>query len=253
MDLDNHRLVLSNGDTVFFKHLVAADGALSSTVKSLCKRKPRLAFCAETHIPKNMLSFNGEVRVYFGVVKVGYAWVFPSGDEVCVGLGGMNNENVKYDEVLRQFLSSLGVQPQNCVLKGAFVPYGKLPKRNAGSKDVLFIGDAGGFTDPIYGEGLYFALKSGIDAAKSVISCSENVRKEFSERTKPIAKIIGNGDLVKKLFFRRKVLSLFKNHVKGKNRFVGYYCDNQVSRYNYSYLRLFKLYRDYKKSGKVDK
>ena len=114
------------------------------------------------------------------------------------------------------------------------------------------MGDAGGFVDPIYGEGLYFALATGLAAAEAVINvCRKktvSLEKEFACLSSEYAKIVGRGARLQKIFYSGLVQKAFCAKVKGKNAFVGFYCDNQLARYNYSYNELFKLYADYKKN-----
>lgn len=251
--LQNHRLLLSNGDTVQFRHLVVADGALSETRKRLGYRAPKLGFCVETHLSKEKLPALRGTRIVFGVVPKGYAWIFPSGKDVCVGLGGVYQKKTQYDRLLDQFLSSLGVDPQTCRKKGAFVPYGTPVRQTRGDGDVLLIGDAGGFVDPIYGEGLYFAVATGMEAANAILENPEKIRSAFLKRTAPLAKTIRQGNRLQNFFFKATVQKLFRKVVYGKNAFVGFYCDNQVSQYRYSYANLWKLYRAYKKGKRTSK
>lgn len=250
IDLSNRVIVLTNKDTVAFKHIVVADGALSSTRAMLGYKKPKLGFCVETHIPKSKLPYDGAVRICFGLVKNGYAWIFPSGNEWCIGLGGVYKKGTQYDRILKQFLASLHLDPNDCVLKGAFVPYGKTVKQNRGSDDVILVGDAGGFVDPIYGEGLYFAVASGIEAANAIMSGIPKIRPEFVKRTSPFMRIIQQGNLLQNFFFQASVLKLFKTKIRGKDTFISFYCDHQVSDYNYSYSKLLKLCYDYKQRRK---
>ena len=247
MDLPNHKILLTNNDTVEFQHLIVADGALSSTRKALGYQSPKLGFCIETHVPKSKLPYHGEIKIYFGIVKKGYAWIFPSGDEVCIGLGGIYQKGIKYDHLLKQFLASLHLDAQAYPLKGAFVPYGNAMKQNHRSDDVILVGDAGGFVDPIYGEGLYFAIASGIEAANTILSNEAKIRPAFMKRTSSFVKTIHQGHVLQKIFFQAGVLKVFQKVVLHKNRFVGFYCDHQVSEYTYSYAKLWKLYRDYKR------
>ena len=248
VDAVNRRADLSNGESVSFSRLVVADGALSATRAMLGYPKQKLGFCVEAHIPKSKLSCGDGVRIYFGVVKKGYAWVFPSGASYCVGLGGVYEKGTRYDIVFKDFLSELGVDASECRIKGAFVPYGKVIRQDRGGENVVLIGDAGGFVDPIYGEGLYFALASGLEAAKAVLSGSEKFHSEFKKRSAYITKIIRQGGVLQKIFYSSVGQRAFVKKVRGKNAFVGFYCDNQLSDYRYPYFKALKLYRDYKKS-----
>ena len=248
IDLAAHRLQLSNDDTVTFKHLVVADGALSSTKKMLGYPAQELAFCLETHVPKSKLpDRKNTVGVYFGTMKNGYAWVFPSGDEYCIGIIDLYRKETSYHDLMQKFLVSLGLDPAERAVKGAFVPYGKTVKQAKGQDDVILIGDAGGFVDPICGEGLYFSMATGIAAANAIQSHPETSKSAFLNQTTPFVKIIYSGARLQRIFFQSGIQKLFKRVVPGKNEFARFYADNLVSDYHYSYAQFWKLCRDYKK------
>ena len=246
IDLTEKRAVLSNGDSVRFRHLVVADGAQSRTRSVLGYKKPKLGFCVETQVPREKLVRGGEIELFFGIVKNGYAWIFPSGDTYCIGLIGRGAQ--KFDLLLKDFLASLGLNPDECGIKGAFIPYGYPVKQSGGSDDALLVGDAAGFADPITGEGLYFAMQSGTCAADVIIGGGEKIRPEYLKRTADIFKTIRQGRILQKIFYRPAMQKAFAKVMRGKNGFVGFFCDNLVSSYKYPYLRIRKLCRDYKKS-----
>ena len=54
-------------------------------------------------------------------------------------------------------------------LQGGLIPMGSFFRRRS-RKNVLLVGDAGGFTDVLTGEGVYFALRSGECAAEAIHS-----------------------------------------------------------------------------------
>ena len=105
--------------------------------------------------------------------------------------------------------------------------------------------------DPITGEGLYFAIKSGMEAANAILSDPEKIRPAFLKRTAPVAKIIRRDERLKRFFFRGGTQRLFRKVVSGKDRFAGFYCDHQVSAYDYPHF--LKLCLEYKKQKKAKK
>lgn len=238
---------LDDGRLIRYRNLIAADGALSATREAIGYPKQSLSFCLETHLPKEMVINPRRTKIYFGVVENGYAWMFPSGNEVCIGLGGDYDEATDYRLKLEGFLRGLGIEPDKCKLQGAFVPDGSSPRQNLDIKNAVLIGDAGGFVDPLYGEGLYFALTSGMAAAKARIDGGKDFKQAFIENMASSIKTIEQGYRLKRLFFKKRAQRMFAKKVYGKNVFLGFYCDNQVSEYRYSYTNLLKLYLDYKK------
>lgn len=246
---DENRLTLDNGDTVKYKYLIGADGALSPCRKALGYKSPVMAFCTETFVPKTDAFGDGAARIYFGYLKKGYLWVFPHGDGLCVGLGDEYNKNTDLSKVLKDFLCSNGFECDHSRIKGAFFPYGEHTDQSRGTSNAILIGDAGGFVDRITGEGLYFALSTGEAAANAVIKStagSVEFKKEFLSQTEKYSETVrqsakkGNG------FYKDPVMSIFRKKIKGKNGLVSYYCENQISEYNYSYSDLPKLFADYK-------
>lgn len=246
IDYKNNTIIFKNGDRVIYRILIAADGATSSTRNSLGLKLNRKAFCVETHVPKSECAYKNSIGVYFGVIPNGYAWVFPSGDTMCIGLGGLFSKQINYADILSNFLKSLGVIAQH-KFKGAFLPYGEIVDNKILDENIALIGDAGGFVDPIYGEGLFFALSSGIEAAKAQILVDQSFRSTFNHRMKPYAKIIKQGAHLQKFFFLPVVQRFFFKLITNRSNFLKFYCDNQISEYAYSYANLIKLAVDYKK------
>lgn len=249
IDMKNRRIVLQNGDEIAFCHLVAADGALSRTRKMLGYPSPRLGLCTEVHVPKTGNEEDGVVRIHFGVVKYGYGWIFPSGSELCVGLGGAYRKGDRPDESLREYLS-MNSFPRDVKIKGAFIPFGDLVDQKRGPKEAVLVGDAGGFADPLTGEGLFFALSTGIAAANAVVNSRgdpDNFKRAYLNAISPIEKTIRQGKRTQKMFFGNIGKSVFRKKITGKNGFVGFFSDNQLSEYGYEYSKIIDLVSDYRK------
>ncbi len=246
IDLEKKILTLTDGTRITYDSLIAGDGAVSSISKRLGFKKGVQGFCVETYIPKNSFKFKDTVKIYFDVVEKGYAWCFPSGDEYCLGLGGVFSKKTDYKKILKDHIKRLGAVYDDLIIKGAFVPYGKITDQSGGPANVVLAGDAGGFVDPIYGEGLFFALISGMEAAKARIrSC--DLKPFFLNGMAPYTKIIKQGTFLQKIFFGKPLHNIFMKKIRNKDSFVKYYSDNQISEYVYPYAGLLKLYRDYKK------
>lgn len=248
-DFSKRKIILQNGTVITYDKLIVADGALSLTREKLGSPKQKLSFCIEAYAPKALFKNPGRTRIYFGIIDRGYAWAFPSGNEMCIGLGGDYDKNISYVQRLKDFLAQLNVSFDKCRIRGAFVPGGELSAQGSSYENVLFVGDAGGYVDPIYGEGLFFALSSGMAAAKACALPGGNIKKTFLRSMNAHINMIENGNRLKGLFFTRIFQRFFKFRVYEKSRFLRYYCDNQVSTYRYSYDALFRLYIDYKKEA----
>lgn len=121
--------------------------------------------------------------LYFDFNRNGYAWLFPNREKIVAGIGGLARDNVK---VLRPsfmtFLSSLKIKgPERFPLKGCTFPYGNyLTKPVYGN--VLLAGDAAGFADPLLGEGIYYAQRSGELAAHAILDSLKETDEQAAQR-----------------------------------------------------------------------
>lgn len=119
-----------------------------------------------------------EMEFDFGCVKNGYGWVFPKGDHLNIGLY-TNAPDVK---ISRQELDAYaqqkcGTRPTGAVI-GHHIGLGGRRYKPA-SKRVFLIGDAAGLVDPLLGEEIYFAIRSGQIAAAAI---EKEVRENASAR-----------------------------------------------------------------------
>lgn len=244
IDYRSNKITLKSGKVIGYDRLVFADGALSLAHKKLGVKKENLAFGVEAYIPKEQFNTD-DIDIYFEYADNGYVWVFPHGDTVCAGVGARFKKGVDYKEALRDFLRDAGVDPDKQKYIGAFLPYGYAVPQNKLPGNVLLVGDAAGFADPISGEGLYMALKSGISAAEAMQT--KNPKQNYLELVKPLKQAAVDGRKAQKLFYTPAVFKRIMKRAEGKQKFVGYFFDNMVEEYNYPYRRLLKLYRDYKK------
>lgn len=159
------------------RYIVAADGVFS-VVQSLLYRRgllkfPRRHFIAaalEIFIPRNrMIVPNDYPSIYSGFVPWGYAWSFPGPQYQILGMCRLKRKpSLSLNSCFARFLKAHEISPKNFSNpKGYALPYGNYLSK-AGYHNILLIGDAGGFADPILGEGIYYAHKSAQLAAKAI-------------------------------------------------------------------------------------
>lgn len=247
IDYDNKRIRLSNGDTLSCRTLVFADGALSRAHRLITVSRSKLAFGIEAFVPMSE-AYDGSVGIYFDYLDDGYVWAFPHGDTVCIGAAGRFEKRKNYRELFDSILTDLGIDAQGAKYVGAFLPYGYVIPQEELPEDVLLIGDAGGFTDPISGEGLYMAMKTGVLAAKSLLA--PHPKKHYLESVKPLQRIVKDGKKVQKTFYSPAVQKFFYHKVKNNDKAISFFFEHQVEEYGYDYRHMERLYRDYKKASK---
>jgi geranylgeranyl reductase family protein len=165
------------------KFIIAADGANSTVRTKLLRGKKinvtrwhwNLAYGLEIFIARKgdfeALDFP---ILSFGYLRYGYSWIFPNKDRLVVGIGGLKRKNRDLIGKFRKFLSDYNLgNIDSYKIQGYPLPFGNsLPTPVYGN--ILLVGDAAGLVDPMLGEGIYQAHKSGELAAKAIIDTLEN-------------------------------------------------------------------------------
>lgn len=234
-------------DSAIYKcdYFVKAIGASSKSNNS------EIGFCLESFIDKKDVNLpNDAIRIDFGIIDKGYAWIFPSGNYYKIGYGNRYDKKFDYKSNFYDYLKSLNVSNiDNQVIRGAFVPYGKCEDKHCIDGFCYLAGDQAGMTDPLYGEGLYFAYKTGIKLADTITkSINEKCKIDYDKNIKEEKEQVNAGHKLKTLFFMKPIQSIFSMIVKRKKRLIKFYVDKQVSQYKYKHSDLFGLGFGYKRS-----
>ena len=215
-DLENSVVTLDDGEEIGYKVLVGADGATSVVRKQFNKDYKPDIFSMEAYL-KNT-NDNHAVSLYAGKGG-GYGWIFPHGDTVAVGYCGPAARSKQNCDEFKDFIKLTGYDCDDCDIRGAYIP--TVPVDVPCYKNVLLVGDAGGFVFPFTGEGLCFAPYTAMRASETISAYLNNQIKqeELADKYKAsLEKIysITNGvnDLKKKFSKKRflgKLLRLCKN------------------------------------------
>ncbi|OLN25238.1 Geranylgeranyl diphosphate reductase [Desulfovibrio sp. DV] len=107
--------------------------------------------------------------VYAGFLRAGYGWVFPHADRLIIGIGGHSARHGReFRAKLREFVTFLGLPASLAdAAKGHGLPYGNYIKTPWHGRTLL-AGDAAGLVETLFGEGIYYALRSGELAGEAV-------------------------------------------------------------------------------------
>ncbi len=102
----------------------------------------------------------------------GYIWVFPRCGHLSVGICGKGETAQSLRARLEAYMNERGLPRKDAAFYSHMLPSLETPgwrtNRVAG-EGWLAVGDAGGLVDPITGEGLYYAMRSGDLASRVVI------------------------------------------------------------------------------------
>lgn len=184
---DNHALVCrasTEGRDILFRArlVLGADGVQSATARAagLFDRRPGVMLLAVRGYYRNVAGLRNMIELYpLSSLQPGYAWVIPlSRDTANIGLGVRadvcSRDRVRLQRELAGFIAGHPAlsrrmdraRPEGPVQGWPLTTYGSV-QRHSGSR-VLFLGDAGGFIDPLSGEGIFGAMQSARIAVEVV-------------------------------------------------------------------------------------
>lgn len=174
LEFADNILVTTTQTQLSCTYLIAADGAYSPTAKlagwKTDSRKMAPALEYEVKLNKDDFDrLSKEVRVDIDFIKDGYAWSFPKKEHISIGLGMASKRKVDMKKLYADYLSHLGIKEVLSQKGFGFQIPISMRKEGFVKNNVVLIGDAAGFADPLTGEGISNAIYSAKLAAESVI------------------------------------------------------------------------------------
>lgn len=173
---------LDNGQEFRGRYVIGCDGA-ASLVRRSCPFdtaawKAGMGGALEFSLPRNDALLTGAVHpdlhaehptVYAGFLRAGYGWVFPHADRLIIGIGGHSARHGReFRAKFREFVEFLGLPAALAdKAKGHGLPYGNYLTAPWHGRTLL-AGDAAGLVETLFGEGIYYALRSGELAGEAV-------------------------------------------------------------------------------------
>lgn len=175
--------------------LIGADGANSLVAQQLfpgrhMRRMPTLesevAIGRDPHYPGE-----GKILIDLGATDRGYAWIFPKQERLSIGVAEFRGKTSSPKQIFQRFirdekgLASWNVpQPAGHPLPLFHGSNGLLTgsatlKLVAGH--AMLVGDAGHLVDPLFGEGIYYAVRSGQMAAATVMDTFHDRHRNLSD------------------------------------------------------------------------
>ena len=114
----------------------------------------------------------------------GYIWIFPRRDHVSAGIcGKMNAKSAReLRTVLERYLEDLDLDYSNAQFYSHVLPSSRAStfrKRAVQGEGWAMVGDAAGLVDPLTGEGLYYAMRSGELLAKALLAGEPELYPKF--------------------------------------------------------------------------
>jgi geranylgeranyl reductase family protein len=174
---DDGATVRFDGTAAVAPVVIGADGVNGLTVRALGLAGGRRHGVAlegnVSYVHAREDRYKGRAVVELGTVPGGYAWVFPKGDHVNVGVGGWESEGPRLREHLERACAAYGLPHEHLEsLRGYRLPMRRAGERAARGR-VMLVGDAAGLVDPLSGDGIYEALVSARIAAETALDLLE--------------------------------------------------------------------------------
>jgi flavin-dependent dehydrogenase len=194
---EDHVVVSGNaGELCRARYLVGADGAagkVAAAVGLARRTRPALAIDTECEVtPAGWAAEGGRMSFNFGVVPGGYGWIFPKQGYLSCGVGSWTRA-ARLPGQLDAYLAR--ALPQGCVKaerrRGHPIPIYEGPAR-VSTRRVLLAGDAASLVEPILGEGIRFALESGVIAAGVIGEALRGAALDDLEHSRRIHAAIGS-------------------------------------------------------------
>ena len=234
--------------------IIGADGANSEVGKNNIPGADKVPFVAAYHeiisSPKSdSLDVDDSKAAYYAPSRCDiyyegrlspdfYAWVFPHGDTISVGVGSAC-KGFSLRGAVNALRSEAGLEGSETIRReGAPIPLKVLRKWDNG-KDIILTGDAAGVVAPASGEGIYYAMLSGRMVADSVADfCATGDSRQLRTARKRFMKAHG------KVFWILGILQRFwYSSDKRRERFVSMCKDPDVQLLTwqaYMYKRLVR-------------
>lgn len=180
--------------------LIGADGANSVVAQRLFpnrRLRGRPSLESEIRIGQApVYPGEGKVLIDLGATERGYAWIFPKSQRLSIGVAEFRGLTTSPRGVFQRFVQeekglapfavpSPSGHPLPLYSTGA-------PRSRPGlvSHRALLVGDAGHLVDPLFGEGIYYAIRSGQMAATSVLDMFRDHRRTLSEYERAVGREI---------------------------------------------------------------
>ena len=182
--MEGTSLSLANGDNHRADAIIAADGANGIVRRALGLPRLRGAVALEGNAARSRQPagerWSDAVGLELGSMPGGYGWVFPKGDHCNVGLGGFPAAAPTLRDELSRYADCESFDGDSLTeLRGHHLPL-RDPNSALVSGRTAFVGDAAGLVDPLSGEGIGNAIRSGQLASDAALDLIAGTSTDFS-------------------------------------------------------------------------
>ena len=174
---------IEGGESVRCRYLVGADGARSTVSQSLrtgAMKRGGIAFAGEARFPHEIQGRRSFVHLDFGGVPYGYGWIFPKGVRVSMGVGALfPSKGTRLKSRFERFIAGVDYIRGLEMERARFYPLPTFSPDNVplSRGRVALAGDAANLMDPMTGEGIYYAVRSGHMVGEAIVKAIEEDKR----------------------------------------------------------------------------
>ena len=211
INISDNNIILSDGTIIQYDFLVGADGINSRIRKFIDPLYKPKALCIQAFTEPD--SCPEYVSADFGYIHSGYCWNIPRGNKLGIGAAGSIKE---LNNIKKTFTTQAAIyEIKKKDIRSWSLSCGDYVRKPI-NKNVLLVGDAAGLVDPITGEGIYYAIESGMIAAESIVSFYKNGLMNYKSAIKRIHKRIDHQKrfrfLLYSSFFQKSTFFIIKKN-----------------------------------------
>jgi geranylgeranyl reductase family protein len=171
-------------------YVIGADGA-NSRIRALLNRQARPYRIRKIHGLEAdvQVSRPDQVVMAFAFFRdlPGYYWVFPKKTHINIGIFSHDHTPVSVRNLAAFARDCFGTDALSDITGYPIGTGGGRGFRSPGGGRVLLAGDAAGFAESVFGEGIYFAVRSGRIAAAAICQALEKKMRALSVYNRSLA------------------------------------------------------------------
>ena len=151
------------------RFVVGADGAHSVAARLLNGSRPRRrTYGLDAEVPVDAFIPERHAVMEMGAIPGGYGWIFPKARGCSVGIAGFRGDERRPKARFARFASlQPALRDRRLDAVGYPVPV-YTPGLTVTSSRIGLAGDAGHLVDPMFGEGIYYAVWSGRQLGRTI-------------------------------------------------------------------------------------
>lgn len=206
---------LAGGATLTASAVVGADGSAGISARHVGVEfaQADLGLEQEIDVPDAVAdAWRGRVLLDWGSYPGSYAWVFPKGSRLTVGVIASRGEGEWTKQYLREFVSQVNLDSYPVARDSGHLTRCRADDSPLRSGRVIVAGDAAGLLEPWTREGISFALRSGAFAGEAAAKAASAESPAAAESS--LEEYVGcvNRVLVPEMAAGRTLLHAFSKH-----------------------------------------